>query len=157
MPNDNENAVIDEIEAAESVESVETAELTAEPEMREVESQPIPDDFELICARERADREYDEFRSLFPDMSLTSLPDRVVEDVRAGMPLCAACALYERRRAAELAEAERANAENRERSFTLRSDGGNDSYFTPDEVKEMSSAEVRSNYKRIIESMNHWN
>ncbi len=153
MLNDNENVVT----AEEVASDVETVELRTEPETAEAEIQPIPDDLELICARERADREYDEFKSLFPEMSVSDLPDSVRESVRAGIPLCAACALYERRRAAALAEAERANAENRERSFALHSDGGNGSYFTPDEVKEMSSAEVRKNYKRIIESMNHWN
>ncbi len=122
----------------------------------EVESIPIPDDLELICARERAEREYDEFKSLFPELSLTALPDQVVSDVRSGLPLCAACALYERRRAALLADAGRVNTENRERSFPLQS-GVESCHFTRDEVKSMTPADVRTNYKKIIESMYHWN
>ncbi len=155
MPNDNEFELLTKEQAIDTVDELEPSEVP-NAETAEVEHPPIPDDFELICARERADREYDEFKSLFPDMSLAELPDGVLDDIRSGMPLCAACALYERRRAVALADAERANSENRERSFVLHTGGRNEAYFTSDEVKEMSSAEVRTNYKKIIESMNHW-
>ncbi len=149
MPNENENDVL--------TEETETVDATLDSESVELETAPISDELELIRARERADREYDEFTQLFPEMSLSELPDSVVEGVQSGLTLCAACALYERRRDRALVEAERANDENRERSFVLHSDGGNDPYFSQDEVREMSPGEVHKNYKKIIESMNHWN
>lgn len=35
--------------------------------------------------------------------------------------------------------------------------GSRDLYFSPEAVKGMSQAEIRSNYTKIIESMKHWN
>lgn len=118
---------------------------------------PLPDAYELLCAQERAAREYDEFCSLFPKMTLSELPDSVRDSVREGVPLLAAAALYELRRLRADEAAAAANAANSELSFTLEKGGVTDVFFSPEEVREMSPSEVRTNYKKIIESMNHWN
>ncbi len=139
-------------------ESAEVLEQSVEAAVvEETPPAPLPDDYELLCARERADREYDEFRSLFPEMKLTELPDSVRESVRSGVPLCAACALYELRRARAVEAAAAVNAANSDLSFALEKSSAADGYFSPEEVREMSPSEVRTNYKKIIESMNHWN
>ena len=48
------------------------------------------------------------------------------------------------------------NEKNRERSFAVKKNFSSDSYFSPTEVKEMSPAEVKANYNKIIDSMSHW-
>lgn len=135
-------------------------EVPAEPEnpetQKDISRDPLPDNFGLLCAQERAAAEYAEFTSLFPDMKLSELPDSVAESVRAGVPLTAACALYERRRAAELLEASKANEINSGLSFAVRQDVSQEGWLSPDEVRGMSPSEVRKNYRRILESMNHW-
>ncbi len=35
--------------------------------------------------------------------------------------------------------------------------GSRELYFSPEAVKNMSQAEIRNNYTKIIESMKHWN
>ena len=149
--NENENVELVETEPTEITEQTVGAVEEA------VEPTPLPDNYELLCARERADREYDEFRSLFPQMTLSELPDSVRDSVREGVPLLAAAALYELRRIRAAEAAAAANAANSELSFALEKRGDADVFFSPEEVREMSASEVRSNYKKIIESMNHWN
>lgn len=150
--NENENVELVETEPTEITEQTVGAVVE-----EAVEPTPLPDNYELLCARERADREYDEFRSLFPQMTLSELPDSVRDSVREGVPLLAAAALYELRRIRAAEAAAAANAANTELSFALEKRGDADVFFSPEEVREMSASEVRSNYKKIIESMNHWN
>lgn len=132
---------------------------------------PAPDD-ELADLREEVNRlreqlrrteaeslrvsaECEEFRSLYPDVPLSSLPDSVWEDVRRGVPVSAAFALAERRRYRTSQLAEEANRENRKRSSgSLEQDASG--YLSPDEVRAMSPEEVRRNYHRIMLSMQKW-
>lgn len=112
--------------------------------------------FEELTDIESSAAEYAEFCRLFPGVSLSSLPDEVAASVNAGVPLSAAYALYDRRRAVSAAAAETVNSKNRELSFAVKRNDTQDGYFSPDEVREMSAADVRANYGRIIESMSHW-
>ena len=112
---------------------------------------------DALRKHEQIASEYKEFSELFPGVSLAELPDSVTESVRSGVPLSAAYALYRYRR--ELAESAAAeiNEKNSTRSFALKRSDSSDSYFSPGEVREMSEAEVRANYSKIIDSMSHWN
>ncbi len=112
--------------------------------------------FEALLKYEQTVKEYKEFSELFPEASIDSLPDSVTSDVRAGVPLAAAYALYRYRREANEAKAAAANEKNKERSFAVKSNDATDSYFSPAEVKEMSPSEVKANYSKIIDSMSHW-
>ena len=104
---------------------------------------------------ERMGSECEEFRSLYPDSSLESIPDEVWGSVKKGIPLAAAYALAQRRaqRTEELARL-------RNRENTLRSPGAvrdaSSGCYTPDEVRAMSPAEVRKNYQSIMLSMQKW-
>lgn len=104
-------------------------------------------------ARIAAERE--EFRSLYPQIPLSALPDSVWEDVRRGIPLAAAYALCERRRAQTDAVAAQSNRINRARSAG-RINSDTSDFFTPSEVRAMSSDEVRRNYSAILRSMREW-
>ena len=104
---------------------------------------------------ERAEREYGEFSSLYPSISLSDLPDGVWRDVESGIPLAAAYALSERRREMLQRSAEQSNRQNTERSAGGVS-GVPVDYFSPDEVNKMSRADVRSHFSAILESMKTW-
>lgn len=105
---------------------------------------------------ERMSRECEEFAELYPDRSLSSLPRDVWDNVRAGIPLAAACAY---------AEARREHAERLARQINDRNDGASSGdvsgrtadYFSPAEVRGMTPAEVRANYSKIMDSMRLWN
>lgn len=103
----------------------------------------------------RMERECDEFARLYPQTSMDSLPDSVWSDVRRGIPIAAAYALAERRKLCDRRLAERINAQNQMRSAGSL-DGTQSNYFSPAEVREMSPAEVRRNYQKIMQSMPKW-
>lgn len=105
--------------------------------------------------RARMESEYEEFRTLFPDASLTALPDAVWQDVAAGSSLAAAFALFERRRAHTLALAVESNARNQQRSAGALH-GTDSGDLTPAEVRAMTPLEVRTNYEKIMRSMQKW-
>lgn len=133
------------VQAAEAV--VEDGELTAELERLRGEVA------RLTSLQERARAELDEFCALFPTVSPAALPDEVRRQVDEGVPLPAAYALYERREAYRAA----AGKKSAERSWRGMNEASGGDYFTPAEVKGMSQKEVHKHYKKIIESMKHWN
>lgn len=99
--------------------------------------------------------ECEEFAALYPDVSLSSLPDAIWEEVSAGIPLAAAYALAERKRARTEERARESNRKNRMRSAgELRPTGI--AFFSPAEVRAMSQKEVRANYQSIMASMQKW-
>lgn len=113
---------------------------------------------EIRSARDtilKREAELSEFRSLYPEASLSALPDAVWEDVRRGIPLTAAFALSERRR--ELAERQAEEANRRNGARDCGDVGGSTSGFlSAREVRAMSPAEVRENYTQIMLSMPKW-
>lgn len=104
----------------------------------------------------RMSNECAEFSELFPDTPLKSVPDEVWQSVRAGIPLPAAYAYSEVRRRHREEAARIVNEANRTSSSGSLSPSSND-YYSPDEVRAMSAAEVRENYQKIINSMKMWN
>lgn len=176
-----EPETIEEIETVEEVETVEEAETAEEAETVEEaetaeEAETVTEDesaaAELASLREqlselrgrferqraeleRMSRECDEFSELYPDRPLTSLPREVWDNVREGIPLAAAYAYSEARREHALRRAEAANERNAQAS-SGDVVGQTVGYFSPAEVREMTAAEVRSNYKRIMDSMKLW-
>ncbi|MBQ9784524.1 MAG: hypothetical protein IJW29_03385 [Clostridia bacterium] len=105
--------------------------------------------------RARIESEYEEFCSLYPDVSLASCSDAVWGAVENGTPLAAAYALEERRRILTAARAADANEQNQGRS-TGRVRGSTGEFFTPEEVRAMSQNEVRINLSKIMKSMKKW-
>ena len=113
---------------------------------------------EIAARDERLSRmsaEYAEFRTLYPHTSFDALDDSVMEDVKRGIPIAAAYALAERRRACAEARAAASNEENSRRtSGAIRST--DEDYYSPDEVRKMTRSEVRANYPKILASMKKW-
>lgn len=106
---------------------------------------------------ERLTREVGEFQALFPDRPLSALPKEVWEQVQSGVPLAAACALYEKKCEAETQRAEQINRRNAGMSSGMAGKDTPGEFFSPDEVRAMSPGEVRHNYERIRRSMKKWN
>ncbi len=104
---------------------------------------------------ERMARESEELYSLYPEADPHTLPDSVWEDVRRGIPIAAAYALSERRRACEAQKAEEANRNNSRRSSGAIEATAQE-YYSPGEVRSMSASEVRKNYTNIMRSMQKW-
>ena len=104
----------------------------------------------------RLEAECYEFSELYPSVPLSTLPDSIWQSVKNGVPLAAAYALEESRTALASMRAEAINGENRNMSSgSLKNDSRRD-YFTPEQVRAMSAAEVRANYTKIINSMSKW-
>ncbi len=138
-------------------------------ELSEQMSEVLPDDealrariseleAELASARtenERARKERAEFLKIFPSVDPDILPDGVAEMRERGVPLAAAYALYERIRQNEL-DAALAASKRAASSLPQKLQAGGEVFFSAEEVKSMSSRQVRDNFKSILRSMKHW-
>ena len=100
--------------------------------------------------------EIGDFCALFPDVPVESLPDEVWESVKNGAPLAASFALYERKTAAEAKRIAQINSKNASRAAGIAGTDAAGEYFSPEDVKRMSQAEVHANYSKIKESMKKW-
>lgn len=101
-------------------------------------------------------REIEEFNRLFPNVSLSELPDTVSAMVNEGVPLTAAYALYEKELASKIERAQEINKKNASLSAGKAGIQTTGEFFTPDEVRSMSPRQVHENYSKIRESMKHW-
>ena len=111
---------------------------------------------ESRAVNQRVADDISEFHRLFPSVELGAIPDKVRESVRAGVPLSASYALYEKRLAAERERIEAINRQNASRSSGAAGKNTQKEYFSPEDVRSMSQSEVRENYKKIIDSMKKW-
>ena len=152
IPEENPEEVETEPESSDEVEIS-----VPEPEISE-EIEEKPSRIAEFEQKEAIECEYDEFKRLFPGVSIKDLPETVRESVNSGVPLAAAYALFEKRRAAELADAENVNLRNSELSAgSVKEAVSNEIYYSPREVREMSPDEVHENFSAILKSMDHWN
>ena len=103
----------------------------------------------------KQEAELEEFRDLFPGVSLATLPDSVLADVQNGVPLAAAYALMERRSEHLQKIAAAANAANNRRS-SGSAEGDSAGFLSPAEVRGMSPEQVRKHYRQILLSMPKW-
>ena len=106
---------------------------------------------------ERMSREIGEFSEVFPERSVSEIPDSVWESVKTGIPLAAAYALYERKNALRADTACRINERNGATTTGPVGRASTENFYTPDEVRKMTREEVKQNYSKILESMKKWN
>ena len=100
--------------------------------------------------------EYSEFSQMFPDVSLESVNESVWDDVKKGIPLAAAYALYDKKNELASRAAATVNEKNSAVSTGAVSGAGCDEYYSPSEVRAMSRGEVRANFDKIMSSMKKW-
>ena len=132
----------------------ETTAVESAPDLPEKSSaEALVDEFRRL---EELNKEYSQFRELFPDMSISELPDEVLDSVKGGVPLTAACALYKLRRTVAAAKATAVNESNEKLSSgDVKKAPVN--YLTIEEIREMSPGEVKNNYPLILESLKNQN
>lgn len=141
-------------EADEKSEAEKTVE-TLKEEIEQLRAQ-IKQLEDLKRSQNRILSELGDFTALFPEIPVEEIPDEVWESVKNGAPLAASYALYEKRMAAEALRIARINAKNASRSPGAAGTDTAGEYFSPDDVRRMSRAEVHANYSKIKESMKKW-
>lgn len=149
-----------EVESEEQGMQVEDKQSTLEEELKELRRKNEELEREILQRKalgERLEREISEFSDIFPETALSEVPDDVWSEVKRGLPLSAAYARHERKRTIGERKITEANTAARDLSSGPIKNGGGDYYYTPDEVRKMSAAEVKKNYSHIINSMKHWN
>ena len=138
-----------ELEAANK--SIE--ELTAEIKLLKEQIEKLE---ELKKAQNRILAEIGDFVALFPEIPIEEIPDTVWESVKQGAPLAASYALYEKRMVAEAKRIAEINAKNAKKSPGAAGKDTAGEYFSPEDVRRMSRAEVHANYSKIKDSMKKW-
>ena len=103
-----------------------------------------------------AEQQLEELYRFCPELREGGLPQKVREDIEAGIPPVAAYAMELRRATAERQAISALNDKNRELSSGGLSQGSGEDFFTADEVKAMNAGQVRQNYDKIMASMKHW-
>ena len=110
-------------------------------------------------AKERQDRiaeQLNEFSELFPNVTPSAVPAEVWESVKKGNSLAAAYAIYEKRTTEAARRIEEINARNAKTSAGSVGKNSSEEFFSADEVRKMSPAEVRANFAKIRKSMETW-
>ena len=106
--------------------------------------------------QDRIMNELTDFAILFPEVAVDEIPEEVWDAVRKGGALTASYALYEKKKATEATRIANINAKNASRSPGATGTDTAGEYFSPDDVRRMSRAEVHANYSKIKESMKKW-
>jgi hypothetical protein len=112
---------------------------------------------DLLAERERADAEDSMFRELFPGVDRESIPDCVTSEAsEKNMPLVAAYALYERRRAiaAEIAEARNQSNSGKSSGPLGRSDNFGEA-LSIEQIRTMTPTQVHKHYKQIMKALSN--
>jgi len=104
----------------------------------------------------RINAECAEFAELYPGVPISSLSDSIWDSVKKGVPIAAAYALAERRASVADMKANAVNSANRLLSSGSIDPHASEEYYSPDEVRSMTPAQVRANYSKIISSMSKW-
>ncbi|MGI6717454.1 MAG: hypothetical protein ACOX3X_09815 [Eubacteriales bacterium] len=104
-----------------------------------------------------------DFLQNFPGVSPEDVPEEVWNEVKEGVSLSHAFALWKvksQNKAASEAEGEQAanelNAKNTTRSLPVETERAEILDFTREDVEKMSPSAVKSNYKKILNSMKKW-
>ena len=115
--------------------------------------------------RTKQESDYQAFVAAYPDVQATDIPENVWAEVNAGKSLVDAYARHEnqilKQKLAEVEKKQQIEQQNQENaaSSTGSVTGQGDSkstFFTEEQVKGMSQAEVNKNYDAIIASQKKW-
>ena len=157
LPSEEETeAVADGYEEESPATEEETAPL---PSIDELRDEIVRLRTELTQTQElhaRMASELGEFHALFPEVNTAAIPESIWEQVKNGIPLAASYALYEKKCALHREHAQKINLQNAKKAPGAAGKNTASEYFTSDDVRKMSQAEVRSNYQKILESMKTW-
>ena len=97
-----------------------------------------------------------EFRRLFPDVVVESIPESVWDEAAKGVGLAAAYALNSAGRSKLDEKAAQTNAFNNARSAHAAFENDGEEHLSEKQVAAMKPSEVKRNYKSILKSMKKW-
>lgn len=121
----------------------------------------LKQELQLRDEREKASArmlsELSEFGDYFPEVDIYSIPEEIWNQVKNGASLSASYALNLRKIEIERKRVNDLNEKNRRMSTGAIAFGEGEKYYSPNEVKKMTPAQVKSHYDEIVESMRHWN
>lgn len=108
--------------------------------------------------KESVDTQIGEFLKAFPGISPEEVPEEVWNEVKNGISLSHAYALWKLKSAGDTgtAKAEEINAANASRALPVANDRSEPLDFTKEDVEKMPSSAVKGNYKKILNSMKKW-
>lgn len=110
-----------------------------------------------IIEQEKLDEDIKLFRELFPNVNADAIPNEVWENVGSGMTLTAAYAIFQRKMDILGEHAENINAELANKAPIGLPENDGDSFVSSGEVENMTPAEIKKNYKKILLSLKKWN
>ena len=140
--------IIDTDESSARIKELQSTINTLEEKLRELEN--------MSAAQAKAFAELEDFNAFFPTVHVATIPDSVWDSVKKGVPLAAAYAFYQRKCELEAEKIAEINKSNASRSAGVAGKNTASEYFSPDDVRKMSHAEVHANYSKIKESMKTW-
>lgn len=94
---------------------------------------------------------------IFPDVNVDDIPDEVFEKSNNGKGLAAEYALFYLKEEKKKGEQKEKEEENLKAAPPDVKNATEDAYFTPEDVRGMTEAEIRKNYHTIMKSMEKWN
>jgi len=96
-------------------------------------------------------------KEIFPSIKANDIPEEVWDKVETGDSLAGAYAFYYLKGLKSRADINRINEANKRKAPPrIRHDGGDESFYTPEEVRNMSDAQVKKHYNAILRSMEKW-
>ena len=138
----------DEGGSSSRIEELQSTIDALEEKLRELEN--------MNAAQAKAFAELEDFNAFFPNVHVATIPDSVWDSVKKGVPLAAAYAFYQRKCELEAEKIAEINKSNAARSAGVAGKNTASEYFSPEDVRKMSHAEVHANYSKIKESMKKW-
>ncbi|NCB09953.1 MAG: hypothetical protein EOM73_17585 [Bacteroidia bacterium] len=99
-----------------------------------------------------------EFVKNFPGVSPEEVPEQVWNEVKNGVSLSHAYALWKLKgvNSTDAVNAEELNAANTSRALPVENDRSEPLAYTMEDVEKMPSSAVKGNYKKILNSMKKW-
>ena len=94
---------------------------------------------------------------IFPDMNVDDIPDEVFERSNNGKGLAAEYALHYLKEEKKKGEQKEKEEENLKSAPPDVKNATEEAFFTPEDVRGMTEAEIKKNYHTIMKSMEKWN
>ena len=107
--------------------------------------------------KENLETEFKKLIELFPEFSADDIPDEVFEKCEDGKGLAAEYALWYLTEEKKKGEQKKKEEENMKSAPPNVKEASEPTFFTPEQVRSMTEAEIRKNYKAIMNSMEKWN
>lgn len=108
--------------------------------------------------QQKREKDYQEFMENFPDVKPDTIPRSVWEDVNKGRSLTDSYARYENKLLKEeLGKAKHTQQVAEASTGSISGNGStNPTYFTREQVENMSTQDVIKNYKAVMDSRKNW-